>query len=669
MSGSDDIQYSFLVPHVKEIATVDQVLEPGSKKEDRYVIQQRVGGGGFATVYLARDIRLGNQPVAIKEFDPANLSAADRQWASERFEQEAMILAQLNHPGIAAVSDYFHSDGRSYLVTEYIEGEDLDAAWQRTPGNRFSEQQVLIWTEQLCDVLDYLHNQNPPVIFRDLKPSNIIVQPDGRLKLIDFGIARHFKSSQTKDTQALGTPGYAAPEQYALEQADARSDIYALGAVLHQLLTGHDPASSPFNFPPVRQLAPSVSAHVAAAVEQALQMDRELRFASAGAFYRALQGTADTLFWPQVQATETQPLWRKWIWPALIIAILLLAAGGLTLAGVFDRGETTPTPESGLSGIPAPMATNSSQPEQIDEEVDQPGAIAPPTTTPSPTPSETPSATPTATPSPTFTPEPAPQIVFQSNRDGDFELYAMDMSGGSDVTQLTANDADDQLPAVSSDGRQMVFESNRDGNWEIYIMNRDGSNLRRLTHHPEEDHLPSWSPDGRQVVFVSNRDGDYDIYIISADGSGLRQVTDTDLREGHVSWSVNDQLVYNSGTVKGSTWEIYTSDISGGNHQQLTDNGHSDWSPEWSPDGRSILYLSIVGNEDPALFVMDADGSNQRLIYNSPNYDWGARWSAVGDQIIFTQEIDDFSHIYIMNADGSGATRLTTRGSYPAWAR
>lgn len=265
------------------------MLEPGSLQENRYIIQRQIGGGGFATVYLAEDTRLGRQPVAIKEFDPANLSAIDRQWATERFEQEAMILARLNHPGIAAVADYFRSDGRSYLVMEYIQGETLEAAWQRVPRNQFAEQQVLIWAEQLCAVLTYLHGQDPPVIFRDLKPSNVIVQPDGALKLIDFGIARHFKPSQAKDTQALGTPGYAAPEQYALEQADARSDVYALGALLHQLLTGHDPALSPFNFPPVRRLAPNTSPHVAAAVEQALAMDRDDRFSSAGAF-AALSG-------------------------------------------------------------------------------------------------------------------------------------------------------------------------------------------------------------------------------------------------------------------------------------------------------------------------------------------------------------------------------------------
>lgn len=346
------------------------MLVAGTVLQGRYEISGVLGQGGMGVVYLATDNRLGNLTVAVKEMDAAQVAPADRQWTIDAFRHEAQILARLNHPGIARVMDYFSQGDYSYLVMEHVAGETLAAALTRAPRG-FDERQALAWAGALAGVLDYLHRQNPPIIFRDLKPGNVMVQPDGALKLIDFGIARLFKPGQTHDTVVLGTPGYAAPEQYGHGQCDARSDVYALGVVAHQLLTGYDPAQSPMRLPPLRQLRPDVSPQTEAAVAQALQLNPDLRFGSTPAFARALGAPLSGALPPppvgpgRATVTNATPLVMPtrgaqerrgpagWVWGALAVVVLaaLLLLGwwllGDRLTGgggvVADATEAAPT--------------------------------------------------------------------------------------------------------------------------------------------------------------------------------------------------------------------------------------------------------------------------------------------------------------------------------------
>jgi serine/threonine-protein kinase len=367
------------------------MLAAGTVLQGRYEIRGQLGQGGMGRVYLAADNRLGNLSVAVKEMDASQVAPADRQWTIDAFRHEAQILARLNHVGIARVIDYFSQGDYSYLVMEYVPGEPLDTALARAPRG-FDERQALVWAGQLAVVLDYLHQQNPPVIFRDLKPGNIMVQPDGALKLIDFGIARLFKPGQTQDTALMGTPGYAAPEHYGRGQTDARSDIYTLGVVVHQLLTGYDPTLTPMRLPPVRQLRPDVSPQTEAAVAQALQLSPDQRFASAVGFARALGAplSAPLAAQAMVNVTEVAPMaaterapaatkpattglpgWVKGFLAALALVALLLL-GWVLLRGPFgDGGENgqanaavtevatfvtqvvTPTPDSSVVEVAA----------------------------------------------------------------------------------------------------------------------------------------------------------------------------------------------------------------------------------------------------------------------------------------------------------------------------
>jgi serine/threonine protein kinase len=219
---------------------------------NRYFIMGQVGAGGFGSVYKARDIQNGGRLVAIKEVSLLGLHPHAMIEATAAFQREVSVLSQLDHPNLPRLYEYFQDPGHWYLVMDFIAGETLEEYQSKAPNRRLLLSEVLEIGLQLCRVLDYLHSQQPPIIFRDLKPANIMRNHTGQLYLIDFGIARYFKPGQTRDTVALGSPGYAAPEQYGKAQTTPRADIYSLGAVLHQLLTARDPSEAPFRFLPLR---------------------------------------------------------------------------------------------------------------------------------------------------------------------------------------------------------------------------------------------------------------------------------------------------------------------------------------------------------------------------------------------------------------------------------
>ncbi len=263
-------------------------LRVGTKLADRYVIIKLLGGGGMGTIYLVEDTRLFRQKLALKELLDWFTDPDERQQAIQQFEREAQLLASLRHRNFPLITDYFSAFGRHYLVMEFIEGQTLAEVLESSPG--FLAVDIVIgWIKQLCDVLDYLHSCQPPIIFRDLKPLNIMLTNDGTIKLIDFGIARAFTPGKQADTAALGTPGYAPPEQYGKGQTDARSDIYALGMTMHHLLTKYDPTSGPaFALPSARSLNPQVPKHLEAVIEKAIRLVPEDRFQTAREFQEAL---------------------------------------------------------------------------------------------------------------------------------------------------------------------------------------------------------------------------------------------------------------------------------------------------------------------------------------------------------------------------------------------
>ena len=279
-------------------------LPSGTVLQQRYQILDVVGRGGFAIVYKARDLRFEKavRMCAVKEMYNTAPDPNLRELAVQNFDREANVLASLNHPAIPSIYDYFSEGNRIYLVMEFIEGKDLETIIEESP-DPIPEDKVIDWAIQICDVLDYLHNHKPePYIFRDLKPSNIMLNQHNRIMLIDFGIAKVFQSGQ-RGTM-IGTEGYTPPEQYR-GAAEPRGDLYALGATMHHLLTKRDPRLEPpftFHERPIRSINPQVSEALEAIVMKALEYEVDKRFSSAKEFKQALEALRTPVVAPTVAA-------------------------------------------------------------------------------------------------------------------------------------------------------------------------------------------------------------------------------------------------------------------------------------------------------------------------------------------------------------------------------
>ncbi|MBN2007394.1 MAG: PQQ-binding-like beta-propeller repeat protein [Anaerolineae bacterium] len=297
------------------------LLSVGVQLQGRYKILGVIGVGGMGAVYKAQDLRFSGvvRLCAMKEMINTATDPQVRQMIVRNFEREASILATLSHPVIPQVYDYFTEGSRSYLVMEFVDGKDLEALLSEVEGF-LPEAKVVDWAAQLCDVLSYLHNHKPrPIIFRDLKPANIMLDKHDRIRLVDFGIAKLFQSG-AKGT-IIGTEGYSPPEQYR-GVAEPRGDIYALGATLHHLLSKQNPQLEPpfsFHERPIHKTNPTVSRELVEVIDKTLQYDINLRWGSAEEFKRALLGVpsarglssgASTSEGNASNTSLVKPIWR-----------------------------------------------------------------------------------------------------------------------------------------------------------------------------------------------------------------------------------------------------------------------------------------------------------------------------------------------------------------------
>ncbi len=278
-------------------------LEGGTLLNTRYEIVRRIGGGGMGAVYLAKDRHLGDAPRAVKEMIETHLDESQHEKAIGDFKRESLLLTSLEHSSIPTIYDYFYDEvaGRFYLVMKYISGGDFSSRQRSAPGGRIDEKTVTIWGMETADVLDYLHNRRPPIIYRDLKPANLMIDGNsGRVMLIDFGIARWVNKLEEKGVTAVGTMGYAPPELFS-GKVEPRSDIYSLGATMFHLLTGSDPQDNPlliFDFtknPRPRQINPAISVEMERILMRAVEYKPEGRFRSAGEFRETLAAHLEKL--------------------------------------------------------------------------------------------------------------------------------------------------------------------------------------------------------------------------------------------------------------------------------------------------------------------------------------------------------------------------------------
>jgi serine/threonine-protein kinase len=282
-------------------ASVKQ-LDSGTVLNARYEIVRRIGGGGMGAVYLAKDRNLGDAPRAVKEMVESHLDPAQHEKAIGDFKRESLLLTSLEHPSIPTIYDYFYDEAlsRFYLVMKYISGGDLASRMRAAIGGKLDEKIATEWGYQVADVLDYLHTRPKPIIYRDLKPANLMIDGNtGRVMLIDFGIAR-WVTQQEKGVTAVGTMGYAPPELFS-GRVQPASDVYSLGATMFHLLTGSDPQDNPlliFDFsknPRPRQIAPSISSEMEEILMKAVEYKPEDRFRTAGEMRNELVRHLDNL--------------------------------------------------------------------------------------------------------------------------------------------------------------------------------------------------------------------------------------------------------------------------------------------------------------------------------------------------------------------------------------
>ena len=309
------------------------MLEIGSLVDGKYRVLRVVGKGGMSVVYQAVNEK-ANKIWAIKEVRKDGVQ--NFEVVKQNLIVETELLKRFNHPNLPSIIDVIDGDGSFLIVMDYIEGNSLSKALE-TSGAQ-SQDDVIEWSKQLCDVLGYLHSRKPPIIYRDMKPANVMLKPDGNVSLIDFGTAREFKSSSVEDTTCLGTQGYAAPEQYGGHgQTDARTDIYCLGATMYHLVTGHNPSTPPYEMYPIRQWNPMLSSGLEEIIIKCTQRNPNDRYQSCAELLYALDHYQDL----DVENKKVQKFkWNTFIASVIMMLVMVLGTLGFSVAASAMTSQT-----------------------------------------------------------------------------------------------------------------------------------------------------------------------------------------------------------------------------------------------------------------------------------------------------------------------------------------
>lgn len=262
------------------------MAEIGQLIDGKYEVLTLIGKGGMSKVYLARDKRL-NKQWAVKEIQKKGRDK-NNEIVVQSAIAEANMIKQLDHTAIVRIVDIIETSDVIYIIEDFIEGRTLAEILEESGSQ--PQEQVIEWSKEICEALEYLHTRKPPIIYRDMKPANVMLKPDGHIKIIDFGIAREYKNQNVADTVSLGTKGYAAPEQFGGKgQTDARTDVYCLGATMYHLLTGHNPCEPPYEIYPIRRWNPQLDAGLEAVVNKCTQLNPLDRYQSCAELLYALQ--------------------------------------------------------------------------------------------------------------------------------------------------------------------------------------------------------------------------------------------------------------------------------------------------------------------------------------------------------------------------------------------
>jgi WD40 repeat protein/tRNA A-37 threonylcarbamoyl transferase component Bud32 len=527
-------------------------LPANSFLKGRYLILSRLGQGGMGAVYQASDTQLGDRPVAVKEMSQKGLDPQELTEATTSFKHEALLLAGLFQHNLPRIYDHFEESSRWYLVMDFIAGQTLEEYLAKA-GGTLPVQEVLDIGIQLCTVLSYLHTHQPPIIFRDLKPSNVMRTDDGHLYLIDFGIARHFKPGQAKDTVAYGSAGYAAPEQFGKAQTTPQSDIYSLGATLHHLLSGNDPSANRptfFDFPPLH--LPGLPAGLGTLIMHMVEKEPNKRPASMAEVKQQLQQLA-----AQPQGSQLPPT-------------------------VYVGGSSLPPTQLAIPTPPPAVPVQSVPPSPP-----QPMKASPPLGTVLCTYRRHYSRVQGLA----WSPE-GKRIASASD---DRTVQVWEAADGGNVYTYRGHSDHVYAVAWSPEGTRIVSGS-RDATVQVWEAG-SGTNLLTYRGHASEVWTLAWSPEGTRIASGS---GDKKVQVWEA-SSGTNLLTCHGHSDGvyAVAWSPEGtRIASGSGDKKVQMWEAATG------KNLLTYRGHSSfiYAVAWSPDGTRIAS----GGNDGAIRVWEA---------------------------------------------------------------
>ena len=558
------------------------------RKMGPYRVLSLLGAGGMGEVYLAEDTRLRRR-VALKllpsEFthDPERI---------RRFEREARAASALNHPNIVTIYEVGQSDGAYFIATELVEGQTLRAFM---PRSRAQMKEALNVIAQVADALSAAHAAG--IVHRDVKPDNIMLRPDGYVKVLDFGLAKLTETPTDHDTidkktikehthtgAVMGTVAYMSPEQALGQEVDHRTDIFSLGVVLYEMTAGAHPFRGPTpaatfdallnrDPPPASIANPEMSPELERIIGRALEKDRELRYQTASDLRAELKrwqrklDSSPTSSMPKRVGTGGVP--HATASAYVVKALLALAAVIAVVALLFFAWRRSPP-----QAVTQPIKNLS-----FTQLTDQAGTELFPSLSPD-----------------------GKSVVYAGKASGNWDLY-LQRVGGKNPRNLTADSsADDTQPAFSPDGEHIAFRSERERGG-IFIMGATGESVKRLT---DSGYHPAWSPDGREVAYCTHNIEDpndrtlerSDIWIVNVATGEKRQLTGETIGDAaQPQWSPTGARIAYWSKRKGGQRDLWTIPAAGGTPVAVTDDAAFDWNPVWSPDGRHLYFASDRGGQ------------------------------------------------------------------------
>lgn len=677
------------------------MLQPGTLiLNGKYRIEELVGKGAFAEVYRATHLDLKvARAIKVLRVDAPGVGSTTFNDYRARYKTEFQIAAQIDHPNVIKVYDFAEEQDVMYAVLEYAPGgsvKDLLARQGALP----IDHAIQILSDCAAG-LDALH-EKLGVIHRDVKPANILLDAEGRAKIADLGLAQvsggqSSMRSELGSTVGMhpGTPNYRSPEHNSWEPLTPTSDVYSLGCVAFEILTGKIWKLAKGNFASVHGARPSTPEWLDTIVTRMLRErpgisindkgNLRKRYVMASELITDLRWAGETKRTEIHDVNPTQKARGRTASPgifnrrvlaagtvvvgALCMVLFLISQQANTFVSQNISSRLSQTVQANGSASPIPSSTIS----MLSPTAELTSLVAPSATLPIAVPSNTPFRTPSPAPSaviittvptvpwtasstpvlvPTITPTRIPTFTSTPTQTPTPTRTWTPMN--TPTKSLTPT-------AVPS---KIAFVTNRDGNEEIYLMNPNGTDLVNLSNSPAGDGHPSWAPGAKQITFHSNRSGDFEIYVMDASGKNLTRLTNTPGWDGQPTWSPDGKKIAFESTRTGK-FNIYVMNADGSQAQSLT-NGMESGYPAWSPDSTQIAFHSAQSTNQE-IYTINLQSRAIKQITHGTRNNWMPVWSPDGQEIYFSAEGNSGKFdLYRIKPDGSGLTQLTNT-PYDEW--